>query len=104
MFPKTAAFFVLFCASEVMAQTKYELELNLTSTLLTGYKKNDRPAYKVKVELIMFINQITAIDDSNQQMKSSINIMAMWKDQRLAWNRTDYDLEYVPIKGKIRVN
>lgn len=101
------AFFVLLSLSaigQLVADTDteslYEAQLNLSEKLLIGYKKDNRPSYNVTVILKVFINQIASIDDSNQQMKSSINIMAIWLDDRLKWNSSEYNgTEYIQIKG-----
>lgn len=87
-------------ASIVMASdADYAVQLNLNDKLLTGYKKDNRPSFEVDVNITVFINQIISIDDSNQQMKSSINIMATWVDSRLKWSLSDYNVEYTQIKA-----
>lgn len=82
----------------------YETQLKLVDGLFNSdYKKDNRPSYQMNVSLTIFINQIISIDDSNQQMRSSLNIMATWKDPRLSWNETEYNVTYALVKGKVLI-
>lgn len=82
-----------------LAATEYDIEVNLTETLMENYNKKYRPSNDIQVNLTVFINQITSIDDSNQQVKSSINIMAEWVDSRLKWDTDKYPVGYLMVKG-----
>lgn len=102
-----------YCTELGLAYSDYNYEALLTDDLLTNsnYSKNLRPSAKVEINLTIFINQINSIDDSNQLMTSSINIMAEWEDPRLAWdpslyNHTDTLLvrgRFVNIYGILRL-
>lgn len=97
-------FLVLFClyvAREAeLSTTNSTIEANVSQKILTGYYKQYRPSDFVSLNLTVFINQITSIDDSNQQMKSSINIMVEWYDSRLSWSESNYNIYQILIKGK----
>lgn len=82
----------------------FDIEVELTNNITNGYNKNIRPSDTVNINLTIFINQITSIDDSNQQMKSSLNIMAIWKDPRLSWNQAEFNTSYALVKGNISLD
>lgn len=92
---------LLFILAEtiLIARGDYATEISLTQKLLNGYSKEYPSSEYTVLQLTIFINQITSIDDSNQQMKSSINIMVEWYDERLQWDTSAYNIEWVLINA-----
>lgn len=94
---------VLLGQTSQVAADDYTTEISLTANLLSGYDKQNRPSNDFTVEVTFFINQIIAIDDSSQQMRSSMNILAEWTDPRLAWSKSTYNIDWALIKGNSNI-
>lgn len=77
-------------------------EQKLMTDLLASYNKNIRPSPKLTGDLLLYIRQITSLDEKNQIMTSSCYFSEKWIDPRLKWNPADYNnvkMFYVPVKN-----
>lgn len=80
-------------------QFGYE-ELNLTNTLMQSYQKEIRPNKKVVVTLDFSLNKITNLDEKTQILTTSSHLFANWSDERLAWNKSSFNTEHLPIHAE----
>ncbi len=53
----------------------------------------------IQINVDMFFKQIVKLDQNNQILVSSSTLIAVWTDQRLAWNFTEYPIEAIILKA-----
>lgn len=66
-------------------------EEKLINSLFNDYNKNRRGDTPVYVYLRIKIRQIVDIDQRNEVITTNLHISQAWFDERLKWNRVDFD-------------
>jgi hypothetical protein len=91
---KFVEIFIFFATSALLVKCQLDSLTELEQTIITNitkeYNRVVRPEDIIYVKYILSIKQIVSIDEKNQIMTSSSNIIAYWKDFRLTWDSTNY--------------
>jgi len=58
------------------------------------------PKYQMQISMDIFFKQIVKLDPTNQILVSSSTLTAIWLDQRLAWNISEYPLGFISLQSK----
>ncbi len=67
--------------------------------LNSNYDPSILPQDFIQINVDMFFKQIVKLDQNNQILVSSSTLIAVWTDQRLAWNFTEYPIEAIIFKA-----
>jgi hypothetical protein len=78
-------------------ETTY-IEDKIKSYIFQGYDKLTRPTFKVNIGLQLVLKQIVSLDEQNQLMTSSSNIIMFWYDRRLRWNLDNFSMPAIPVQ------
>lgn len=82
--------------SIVLTETKI-IKLILNSSV---YDKAIRPIDLVKFSLTLSFRQIVNLDEKALIATTSSYLFLEWIDERLQWNRSDFDIDYLSIQAK----
>ncbi len=74
------------------------IEDKIKSYIFQGYDKLTRPAYTVNIGLQLVLKQIVSLDEQNQIMTSSSNIIMFWYDKRLRWSLDNFSVPAIPVQ------
>ncbi|XP_035697059.1 neuronal acetylcholine receptor subunit alpha-10-like [Branchiostoma floridae] len=92
-FLQVAVFVLIYFFCQKEAHCLDEV-LRLRSDLLAKYQRSVRPVRDYKDGITVYLNvalrQITDLDEKNQVLKTFCWLRVYWKDEYLAWNKTEY--------------
>ena len=75
-------------------------EINLYSSLLSGYNNKMRPWQLTQIWVSPKLNQIISIDEKSEIMTSSIYLKLYWYDPRLMWDAQNNSLDQILLPAK----
>ena len=90
-------YFIKFCLKVLLvfvvgvkSNLDNQIEYDIFTYIFRNYSSKVRPSETVKIEMMLNLKQIVAIDEKNQIMTSSSTLQLFWNDTRLEWNSSSY--------------
>ena len=81
-----------------MSENLIEAQYNLTTQLMTGYNKIIQASIALTgIQADINFNQIISMNEKTQIMTTGVLLKFYWKDSRLSWNATEYDINNILI-------
>jgi len=93
-------FLLILILIKVKSDNDTELEMAISKLILnSNYNNIIPPSGLMQIYLDILFKQIVKLDQNNQILVSSSTLTAAWIDPRLAWNISEYPLDYVYLKA-----
>jgi len=93
-------FLLILILIKVKSDNDTELEMAISKLILnSNYNNIIPPSGLMQIYLDILFKQIVKLDQNNQILVSSSTLTAAWDDPRLAWNKSEYSLDYIILKA-----